>query len=62
MKNTWKERRILFKETLRYFSDRNYTGELGLKVPITRSELKKWNAVVLIPKPNIIQGGIQQQS
>lgn len=37
-KNTWKEQRILFRETLCYFSDKNYIGELGLKVPIARSE------------------------
>ena len=40
MKNAWKERRVLFKETFCYFSDKNYIGELGLKVPIARSDLK----------------------
>lgn len=35
---------------------------VGLKVPITESDLRKWSAVVVIPNPNIIQGGIQLQS
>lgn len=35
---------------------------VGLKVPIIQSDLKKWNAVVVIRNPNIIQGGIQWQS
>lgn len=62
MKNTCKEWRILFKETLRYFSDKYFMGGVGVTSPIARWELKKSNAVALIPKPHIIQGGIQQQS
>lgn len=37
-------------------------GGVWVTSPIARGELKKRNAVALIPKPNIIQGGIQQQS
>lgn len=64
MKSIKKEQRIPFKETLCYFSDKKVYSvqEVRLKVPIARSELKKWSVVVLIPKLNIIQGGIQRQS
>lgn len=37
-------------------------GGVGVTSYIARRELKKWYAVALFPKPNIIQGGIQQQS
>lgn len=37
-------------------------GGVGVTSPIAGGELKKWNAVALIPKPNIIRGGIQWQS